>query len=284
MCVVDLCKDDEVQEQHSDVARTLRDLLRLRDLVLQDNPPPYGICRFLEETCFNEEGKDFIQLQFNKWQHFSGNLIFPVPWAKGVKDDDMAQRMYWDCADDMTMWVGGPGVLRMDLLEFLIRTAMTELGRADEYTRLLPEVDDYDPKQKLLVALRHIRNYHNRPIYRTSGICEALGIHGCNGISRTRYFRSWPKFSGSGIFPVPDPATEKWWYRLLGVFFKRFNKRANSGNLFCDAVRLYGSMWTGKYGALRLELLDHVIECVESELFTKRVIESVQVKLEANQE
>lgn len=57
-------------------------------------------------------------------------------------------------------------------------------------------------------------------------------------------FCTWPKFSGDANFPIDDP------YEIETPE---------------DAyVRL--SKWTGAYGALRFELLDHVIDCLKKEI------------------
>ena len=57
-------------------------------------------------------------------------------------------------------------------------------------------------------------------------------------------FYTWPKFSGDVNFPINDP----------------YNR--------VSAHRVYGDLpkWTGEYGALRFELLDHVIDCLKREI------------------
>ena len=59
-------------------------------------------------------------------------------------------------------------------------------------------------------------------------------------------FYTWPKFSGDVQFPINDPYNEVSAYRAYDQLPK----------------------WVGEYGALRFELLDHVID------FLKREIES----------
>lgn len=58
---------------------------------------------------------------------------------------------------------------------------------------------------------------------------------------------TWPKFSGSLMYPVPsngnDPST------------------AFNNNIFCRK-----SMWEGEYGQNRMELLDWLIEQLEAKL------------------
>ena len=55
-------------------------------------------------------------------------------------------------------------------------------------------------------------------------------------------FYTWPKFSGDVNFPINDP------YNMV------------------SAHRVYGDLpkWTGEYGALRFELLDHVIDFLKN--------------------
>ena len=57
-------------------------------------------------------------------------------------------------------------------------------------------------------------------------------------------FCTWPKFSGDVQFPINDPYNE------------------------VSAPRAYDYLpkWIGEYGALRFELLDHVIDCLKREI------------------
>ena len=57
-------------------------------------------------------------------------------------------------------------------------------------------------------------------------------------------FPTWPKFSGDVNFPINDP----------------YNR--NQANIAYD----YSPKWIGEYGALRFELLDHVIEFLKKEI------------------
>lgn len=57
-------------------------------------------------------------------------------------------------------------------------------------------------------------------------------------------FYKWPKFSGDVQFPINDPYNEVSAHRAYGYLPK----------------------WTGEYGALRFELLDHVIDCLKKEI------------------
>ena len=55
-------------------------------------------------------------------------------------------------------------------------------------------------------------------------------------------FYKWPKFSGDVQFPINDPYNEVSAYRAYGQLPK----------------------WVGEYGALRFELLDHVIDFLKN--------------------
>ena len=57
-------------------------------------------------------------------------------------------------------------------------------------------------------------------------------------------FRTWPKFSGDVDFPINDPDNE-----------------VSANRAYC-----YLPKWTGEYGALRFELLDHVIDFLKKEI------------------
>ena len=59
-----------------------------------------------------------------------------------------------------------------------------------------------------------------------------------------RAFYTWPKFSGDVNFPINDP----------------YN-RVSAHGVYDDLPK-----WTGEYGALRFELLDHVIDCLKREI------------------
>ena len=57
-------------------------------------------------------------------------------------------------------------------------------------------------------------------------------------------FYKWPKFSGDVQFPINDPYNEVSAHRAYSYLPK----------------------WTGEYGALRFELLDHVIDFLKKEI------------------
>ena len=57
-------------------------------------------------------------------------------------------------------------------------------------------------------------------------------------------FYTWPKFSGDMDFPIKDPYNE----------------------ISAHKAYSYLPKWTGEYGALRFELLDHVIDFLKKEI------------------
>ena len=59
-----------------------------------------------------------------------------------------------------------------------------------------------------------------------------------------RTFCTWPKFSGDTDFPINDP-----------------NEIETADDAYARLPK-----WTGAYGALRFELLDHVIDFIEKEI------------------
>ena len=86
------------------------------------------------------------------------------------------------------------------------------------------------------------------------GICTNLSEEVNSQIGESEYYDSWeilkeafykwPKFSGDVNFPINDP----------------YNK--------VSAHRAYDDLpkWIGEYGALRFELLDHVIDYLKKEI------------------
>ena len=57
-------------------------------------------------------------------------------------------------------------------------------------------------------------------------------------------FYTWPKFSGDVQFPINDPYNE-----------------VSAHNAYVQLPK-----WEGEYGALRFELLDHIINCLKKEI------------------
>lgn len=87
------------------------------------------------------------------------------------------------------------------------------------------------------------------------GICKNLGdkVNSQVEESEERYdspqileqaFCTWPKFSGDANYPINDP------YAIV------------------SAYRAYDCLpkWVGEYGALRFELLDHIIDFLKKEI------------------
>ena len=108
-------------------------------------------------------------------------------------------------------------------------------------------------KEKILQALRKVRDdYHNRAydFDEYVGICSnvnrALYMLELYGVSHNKelgkLFKTWPKYSGDPDYPVPCPVND-------------FSAQ--------EAYNLAGGMWDGKYGELRVQLLNHCIQELE---------------------
>ena len=107
-----------------------------------------------------------------------------------------------------------------------------------------------EQKRETLNALKQIKAGYRGGDY---GICHELDY--CTESVPTddltcfieAVSKKWSKFSGSTAFPVPCPKGGD----PVSAFFRSSDKSA---------------MWKGKYGQLRLELLDFLIEELEKEL------------------
>lgn len=101
-------------------------------------------------------------------------------------------------------------------------------------------------KQELhdaLVAVKNSPEKRNDRSYR--GICGMLKLFNVDvycSLDFDNLCRNWPKFSGNLNYPVP-PA----------------NPGETAETEFWNAFNLE-TMWQGEYGALRMELLDYLIE------------------------
>jgi len=80
------------------------------------------------------------------------------------------------------------------------------------------------------------------PLCRLDGICvnflNATGQSTLDAFPWEDVVRSWPKFSGSSIYPIPSPIPQQ--------------PPAEAYDYAVD-------MWDGPYGELRKELLQHII-------------------------
>ncbi len=80
-----------------------------------------GICSnvfaFVKNSNF-DDAHSFLQETFPKWKHFSGDKDFPVPFGKLDPSDAYVRENKWE---------GKYGEKRIKLLNFLIKTAKSEL-------------------------------------------------------------------------------------------------------------------------------------------------------------
>lgn len=108
----------------------------------------------------------------------------------------------------------------------------------------------------LLERLRTLRD--DGPEFCYAGICGNIGtVSGGDKEQLDVLFRSWPKFSGSVVYPVPGVA---------GM---------TPGGAFAH-IR---DVWVGEYGDLRRELLDHCIAELEAQFPETPTDEELRAKL-----
>lgn len=108
----------------------------------------------------------------------------------------------------------------------------------------------------LLERLRTLRD--GVPEFCHAGICGNIGtVSGGDEEQLTALFRSWPKFSGSVVYPVP------------GV-----DRMTPS-----EAFVYIHDVWVGEYGDLRRELLDHCIAELEAQFPETPTDEELRAKL-----
>ena len=101
-----------------------------------------------------------------------------------------------------------------------------------------------------LAGLLKLRDYdwqeNADKLYVQIGICGNLKelVSGDAYMLVSHYSTSWEKYSGNVEYPVPDPLRR---------------------DPYCPGR----NMWVGEYGALRYELLEHLIEEVRKDLLAK---------------
>lgn len=90
-------------------------------------------------------------------------------------------------------------------------------------------------------ARSHIELHHRGGICEFfAPICESVNINYHD--LKAELFASWPFYSGSVTYPVPDPSDN---YNSMGVFTRTKD------------------YWGGDYGKLRMNLLNHIIHQLE---------------------
>lgn len=113
-------------------------------------------------------------------------------------------------------------------------------------------------KVKLLNGLTNIlEKVNSEDFYSDMGICGLLEYELDPELDNNRiwqvinrvlvpYFISWPQYSGHKCYPVPSTS----------IYMNRE-----------EAFYLTENLWEGEYGALRIDLLNHIIEQVRKEMY-----------------
>ncbi len=225
-----------MQTLNQRILERLQELKRLAsDEITRVHVGEYSICHWL-----GADLSPHVRKHFTTWSQYSGSIVFPVP----ARDASMFQKH----RDEGTLWDGEYGVLRMQLLDHLI----SALQRGNPYTR----------KAELLTLLRGIKLQSDYVGLMNGGICHELKrLSDDNDRDDLKpYFCSWRYFSGCVVYPVPHTKNtfKRWWSRVNGT--SRELAQVQFSN---STVR---EMWTGEYGELRRDLLDHIIESIQQEL------------------
>lgn len=76
----------------------------------------HGICDNVSELLRRHVDADLLKPSFVSWQHYSGDLTYPVPSAQ----TGVSERHKYSYTDDV--WIDDYGDLRMDLLNHCIKT------------------------------------------------------------------------------------------------------------------------------------------------------------------
>lgn len=120
-----LKKNQEAFDDFKQGLKTLRQLLKDKDLYLDEkkNPPGMGICNH----CFNSYGsRPYIQKVFQKWKLYSGDKSYPVVDTEVEKTPE-----------DQYLWApskysGTYGKLRFKLIKFCLHTFEKDLKKLEK--------------------------------------------------------------------------------------------------------------------------------------------------------
>lgn len=196
---------------------------------------------------------------FESWDKFSGSADYPVS-GHGRQTANMA----FAHATFKSAWEGTYGKKRLALVDHIIAALEAKIAahKVSKKKFRAPDIsytfgDGFTCKGRadaVLKRLERIQAEQKAPLRKIAdkrGICAMYGrMPGAPDpdVLRT-LFKTWPKHSGSGTYPVPSTTGE------------------NPGHAYDTEPR-----WTGKSGKLRRELLQHCInEC-------KRIINEARVK------
>jgi len=97
-------------------------------------------------------------------------------------------------------------------------------------------------EEAIIIFLEGLANGTIEPIDTMLGLCSCLSEEGLKIPEMRQIMENWDSFSGSALYPVPDPAGE------------------------LDACTKYQStsdMWGGEYGKLRKELCQYLADHIK---------------------
>ena len=117
-----------------------------------------------------------------------------------------------------------------------------------------PQLKLYRGNLSYTTLLKQLKQIKEFPIVE-KGICANLDNLNGGGVrfgEMNKLFIGWPKHSGRDFHPVPDP---------------RSKSKNSAKNIYDRTLNL----WDGKYGDLRMELLDYMIQKVETKINEARI-------------
>lgn len=78
----------------------------------------WGLCAELDLA--DDYDEDLIDSIFKTWEHFSGSVVYPVPYPEKPGDPKAARAVFWDMRREGG-FIGEYGELRLDLTRHLLK-------------------------------------------------------------------------------------------------------------------------------------------------------------------
>lgn len=97
-------------------------------------------------------------------------------------------------------------------------------------------------EERIIEYLEGLANDTIEPANTTSGLCFCLSQKGLRIYGMYEIFKSWNKFSGDGLYPVPDP-----------------EGRVTPSTKYLNTYNI----WVGDYGELRKELCQYLADHIK---------------------